>query len=63
MQYLSQALVPMAVAIVVIVLVFGLWNMLRGGPGNNSQQLMRTRVLAQLAAVVIIMAAIWMTGR
>jgi len=63
MQYLSQALVPMAVAIVVIVLVFGLWNMLRGGPGNNSQQLMRTRVLAQLAAVVIIMAALWMTGR
>jgi hypothetical protein len=37
--------------------------MMRGGPGNVSQQFMRWRVLLQFAAIIIIMAAIWFGGR
>ena len=39
---------------VVAVLVAGLRNMLVGGPGNRSQQLMRLRVMLQAIAVLII---------
>ena len=56
-------LVPIAVAAVAVVLLLGLWNMMRGGPGNVSQQFMRWRVLLQFAAIIIIMAAIWFAGR
>lgn len=52
-------LVPFAVAAVAVVLVLGLVNMMRGGNPNRSQTLMRLRVLLQLTAIVIIMAAIW----
>ncbi len=62
MQGIFQAVVPIAVAIVAIVLLLGLWNMMRDGPGNNSQRLMRARIMAQFAAIVIIMAALWMMG-
>lgn len=63
MQSALQAIVPIAVAIVAIVLLLGLWNMMRGGPGNASQNFMRARVIAQFAAVVLIMAALWFMGR
>jgi hypothetical protein len=52
-------LVPIAVGAVFIVLLLGLWNMMRGGPGNRSQLLMRWRVILQLIAIIVIMAAIW----
>ena len=55
-------LVPVAVAAVFVVLVFGLWNMMRGGSANTSQKLMRWRVILQFAAVCLIMAAIWYSG-
>lgn len=54
-------LVPVAIAAVGIVLLFGLWNMMRGGSANTSQKLMRWRVVLQFVAVVVIMAAIWNT--
>jgi hypothetical protein len=56
-------LVPVAIGIVGIVLVLGLINMARGGSPNLSQKLMRLRVLLQFGAIVLIMAAIWFTGR
>ncbi|MEX0753298.1 MAG: twin transmembrane helix small protein [Xanthobacteraceae bacterium] len=56
-------LVPLAVAAVAIVLVLGLVNMMRGGPANTSQKLMRLRVLLQFIAIIVIMAAIWAMGR
>jgi hypothetical protein len=56
-------LVPAAVAAVFVVLLFGLANMMRAGPANLSQRLMRWRVLLQFIAVIIIMAAIWWSGR
>ena len=52
-------LVPAAVGAVALVLVLGLFNMMRGGNPNSSQKLMRTRVLLQFMAIVIIMGVVW----
>jgi hypoxia induced protein len=51
--------VPVAVVAVAIVLLLGLFNMLRGGSANRSQQLMRARVLLQFVAIIVIMGVIW----
>ena len=56
-------LVPLAVAAVAIVLLLGLWNMMRGGSSNRSQNLMRWRVLLQFVAIVIMMAGLWFANR
>jgi Hypoxia induced protein conserved region len=52
-------LVAIAVGLVVLVLLAGLFNMLRAGSPNRSQQLMRWRVILQFVAIVIIMGVIW----
>ncbi|MDD7909490.1 MULTISPECIES: twin transmembrane helix small protein [Pseudovibrio] len=54
-----NTMVPVAVAAVAVVLVLGLWNMMRGGSANRSQQLMRWRVILQFAAIILIMASIY----
>jgi hypothetical protein len=54
-----DALVPVAVVAVAVVLLLGLLNMLRGGSANRSQQLMRARVLLQFVAIIVIMGVIW----
>ena len=59
MSSFVNALVPIAVAAVALVLVLGLVNMMRGGSPNTSQRLMRTRVLLQFIAIVVIMGVIW----
>ena len=56
-------LVPFAIAAMAIVLVLGLYNMMRGGSPNTSHTLMRMRVLLQFVALVIIMGALWVMGR
>ena len=62
-NFLSHALVPIAIIAVAVVLVFGLVNMMRGGSPQTSQKLMRLRVLLQFIAIVVIMATIWAMGR
>jgi hypothetical protein len=62
-NFLSQYVVPLAVAAVAIVLLLGLYNMLRGGSPNLSQTLMRWRVVLQFIAVIIIMLTVWAMGR
>jgi hypothetical protein len=52
-------LVPIAIGAVFVVLLLGLWNMMRGGSPNRSQTLMRWRVILQFAAIVLMMGAIW----
>ncbi len=59
MNSLVDALVPVAVIAVAIVLLLGLLNMLRGGSPSRSQQLMRARVLLQFLAIIVIMGVIW----
>lgn len=58
----ANHLVFVAVALVAIVLVLGLFNMMRAGSANRSQRLMRLRVLLQFAAIVVIMAVVWYRG-
>ena len=57
---MASYIVPLAVAAVAVVLVLGLIDMMRGGSPNTSQKLMRLRVLLQFAAIVVIMATIWL---
>lgn len=57
-----SAFIPLALLGVAVVLALGLWNMLRAGPGNRSQTLMRWRVVLQFAAIVIVMAAVYFTA-
>ena len=59
----STYIVPLAIVAVAVVLAAGLYNMLRGGSPNLSQQLMRWRVVLQLIAIIIIMFTVWMMGR
>jgi ABC-type nickel/cobalt efflux system permease component RcnA len=56
-------LVPIAVGAVAVVLLLGLWNMMRGGSASRSQNLMRWRVLLQFAAILIMMTGLWFANR
>jgi hypoxia induced protein len=60
---LSIYIVPIAIAAVAVVLLLGLYNMLRGGSPNLSQKLMRWRVVLQFIAIIIIMLTVWAMGR
>ena len=62
-SFLSNYLVPIALAAVAFVLLLGLLNMMRGGSANTSQRLMRLRVLLQFIAIVVAMTALWAMGR
>lgn len=62
MPILSDAVVAVALAAVSIVLVLGLWNMLRGGSPNRSQKLMRWRVGLQFLAIIVVMTVIWLAS-
>ena len=59
MEMILRNAVPIAVAAVAIVLLLGLWNMMRGGDPGRSQRLMRWRVGLQFLAIIIIMAALY----
>jgi uncharacterized membrane protein SpoIIM required for sporulation len=48
---------------VVIVLLRGLVNMMRGGSGNTSNKLMQLRVFLQAIALVLILLALYFHGR
>jgi hypothetical protein len=63
METLFSSLVPVAVGVVAVILLLGLFNMMRGGSPNTSQKLMRLRVLAQFIAIIIIMTAIYFMQR
>jgi len=60
---LSTYVVPVAIAAVAVMLVLGLFNMLRGGSPNLSQRLMRWRVVLQFIAIIIIMLTVWIMQR
>lgn len=52
-----------AVGAVLVVLVLGLWNMMRGGSASRSQNLMRWRVGLQFAAIIILMLGLYLSQR
>ena len=62
-SFLSTIALPIALAAVTIVLMLGLFNMMRGGSPNTSQKLMRWRVGLQAIAIVVLMTAFYFTHR
>jgi hypothetical protein len=63
MEALVNYAIPIALAAVVVVLLLGLWNMMRGGSPNTSQLLMRWRVVLQLVAIFLVVVAVYLAGR
>jgi hypothetical protein len=62
MQTALNIAIALALLFVVIVLGMGLWNMLKGGPGNTSQRLMRLRVAGQAIALILLLGALFFFG-
>ena len=62
METLLNITIALALCFVVIVLGLGLWNMLKGGPGNTSQRLLRLRVIGQAIALALLLAALFLFG-
>ena len=62
---MGNFLVAIAIAIVFVVLCLGLYTLMKGGETSRtwSNKLMRIRVLAQFAAIVIIMVVLYMAQR
>ena len=63
METLVSYLGPILMGAVLLVLIFGLINMLRGGSMSRSQTLMRWRVGLQFAAVILLMAGLYLASR
>jgi hypothetical protein len=59
METAVRLLTMLAAFAVLLVLLAGLWNMMRGTSPNLSQKLMRWRVLLQFAAIVIGMLLVY----
>lgn len=60
---LLNYVIPIALGAVLIALLLGLWNMMRGGPSNKSQLFMRWRVGLQFAAIVLMMTVLYFSKR
>ncbi len=59
----STLLSAIAIGAVVLVLIAGLVNMMRGGSPNTTQRLMRWRVGLQFVAIVVIMTILYFRSR
>jgi hypothetical protein len=59
MEGTIRLLTTLALIAVVMVLLAGLWNMMRGSSPNLSQTLMRWRVGLQFLAIVIAMILVY----
>ncbi|MER8500800.1 twin transmembrane helix small protein [Mesorhizobium sp. M0904] len=63
MATVFNILAVLVMVAVVIVLMRGLINMMRGGSSMTSNKLMQTRVLLQFVALVLIMLAVYFTRK
>jgi hypothetical protein len=63
METIFNILALLVMVAVVIVLIRGLVNMMRGGSGITSNKLMQARVFLQFIALVLILLAAWFAGR
>jgi Hypoxia induced protein conserved region. len=62
MSTVTYILAIIVMGIVALVLIRGLFNMMKGGDPNLSNKLMQLRVLLQAVAVLLIMLTLWLTG-
>ncbi|MBZ9671628.1 twin transmembrane helix small protein [Mesorhizobium sp. B2-1-8] len=63
MTTVFKILAILVMAAVVVVLIRGLINMMRGGSGMTSNKLMQTRVLLQAVALALILLAVYFTRK
>jgi hypothetical protein len=63
MSTVFNILAVLVMVAVVVVLIRGLINMMRGGSGNASNKLMQARVFLQFIALVLILAGAYFAGR
>lgn len=62
---MSQALsviTMIVMGLVVLVLIRGLFTMLKGNNPNRSNKLMQLRIFLQAIAVILIMLTLWFSG-
>lgn len=59
MNALLYSLTPLVTGAVAVVLILGLWNMLRNGSHSTSQRLMRWRVGLQFLAIIVLMGVVY----
>lgn len=62
MSTVTYILAIIVMGLVALVLIRGLFQMLKGGDANLSNKLMQLRVLLQAIAVILIMLTLWLTG-
>lgn len=63
MAFTFKFLAAIFMAAVVVVLIRGLVNMMKGGSGSTSNKLMQARVLLQFIAIVLILLAVFFTRK
>jgi len=61
MAQVFNILAIVAMVAVVIVLLRGLWNMMKGGDGVTSNKLMQARVFLQFVALVLVLLTVYFT--
>ena len=61
MHSLFDILIPLCLAVVTAILLFGIYTLFRGGEFGRSysNKLMRLRVLAQFITILVLVAAFW----
>ena len=62
MSSFTTLLALIVMGTVVLVLIRGLFSMLKGNDGNKSNKLMQMRLVLQAAAIALIMLTLWLTG-
>lgn len=62
MSSFTAVLALIVMGLVVLVLIRGLFNMMKGRDANTSNKLMQLRVMLQAIAVILIMLTLWITG-
>ncbi|MES5099966.1 twin transmembrane helix small protein [Agrobacterium sp. BA1120] len=62
MSSFTMVLAAIVMGLVVLVLIRGLFNMLKGTDANKSNKLMQLRLLLQAIAIILIMLTLWLTG-
>ncbi|KQQ54343.1 MULTISPECIES: twin transmembrane helix small protein [Rhizobium/Agrobacterium group] len=62
MSSFTTVLAAIVMGLVVLVLIRGLFNMLKGTDANKSNKLMQLRLLLQAIAIILIMLTLWLTG-
>lgn len=62
MSSFTTFLTLVVMGLVVLVLIRGLINMLKGTDANRSNKLMQLRVILQAVAIALIMLTLWITG-